>query len=265
MRPAAFLFFVATTALSLACATAQENPGSPLDAHAHGDDSHADLGVGSDGTTPLDVGDGAHDSAATDTSIGSDTAIEASADSAVDSHIDSFIVDSFVVDSFVDSGVDTTPDAVVVDAPPLDGGTTVVFPSTTSKTYNTATGGTTGTLGAGGGGAFFVTGTYCEQSFPGPVTVSRLDMNFRMSDLTTGCSAGKTLTWAVSLNGTKVGSYNFTSTSPAHGDRTLVESYTFAPVAAVTGSFTIRITATSTVCPGGSSWNWYPGGSATMY
>ena len=244
--------------LTVACATAQD-PSESVDAGAHGDTSHADLGV----VVDSGPGDDTHFDAGADTFIGADTTVDDSFvgfDSGVDSGVDTGIDTG--IDTGVDSGVDTTPDAIVFDSP-LDGGTTVTFPSTTSTTYNTATGGTTSTLGSGGGGAFYVTGTYCEQSFPRATSVSRLDMSFRMSDLTTGCSTGATLGWDVSVNGTKVGSYSFVSAS-SFGDRSIVESYTFASIAPVGGNVTLRITATSTVCPGGSSWNWYPGGTATM-
>ena len=242
---------------TLACATAQD-PSESVDGGAHGDTAHADLGVGTDSAANDDTNDARVDSGGgSDTAIGSDSTID---DTFVDTGVDSGVDTGF--DTGVDSGVDTTPDAIVFDTP-LDGGTTVTFPSTTSTTFNTATGGTTSTLGSGGGGAFYVTGTYCEQSFPHATSVSRLDMSFRMSDLTTGCSTGATLGWDVSVNGTKVGSYSFVSAS-SFGDRSIVESYTFGAIAPVAGNVTIRITATSTVCPGGSSWNWYPGGTATM-
>ena len=47
---------------------------------------------------------------------------------------------------------------------------------------------------------------------------------------------------------------------------TISESYTFGAVAGTSpgDSYTMRYESTHTVCPGGSSWNWYPGGSVTM-
>jgi hypothetical protein len=43
------------------------------------------------------------------------------------------------------------------------------------------------------------------------------------------------------------------------------QTYSFAPIAPISGQVTIRLEATSTVCSGGSSWNWYPGGTAILY
>jgi len=137
--------------------------------------------------------------------------------------------------------------------------TTVVFPQTTSKVY------TGTTLGTGGGGVHYISGEYVEDSYARTVATTKLDLNFKMSDLTTGCSVGATLNWAVKLNGTTVGTYSFVSVSGGFGDRTITKSYSFASVAPVAGKFTIRLEATSTVCGGGSSWNWYPGGSAKLY
>jgi hypothetical protein len=239
----------------IACATALENDGTSSDS-GHGD-AHGDVGVGGDSSADSATSGDTHDGAIGDGGI--DTAIPPSDTSSVDSGIP---IDSTTIDTGVDTGHDTAPDVVVIDAP-IDGGTSVEFPSATSTTYDTAGGGSS-TLGVGGGGRFYVTGTYCEQAFPHAASVSRLDMNFRMSDLTSGCSTGATLSWNVKVNGTVVGSYSFVSGATGFGDRTIVESYTFAPVAAVGGNVTLRIEATSTVCPGGSSWDWYPGGTATM-
>ena len=80
---------------------------------------------------------------------------------------------------------------------------------------------------------------------------------------TTYCSVG-TLSWAVKVNGTTVGSYSFAGGSGGT-DKTIKESYSFSAIALVSGQITIRLEATTTVCSGGSSWNWYPGGTATVY
>jgi hypothetical protein len=65
------------------------------------------------------------------------------------------------------------------------------------------------------------------------------------------------------VNGTVVGTYSwFGGLGP--GTQTITQAYTFAPIAATAGSYTIEYIATSTVCPGGGNWDWIPGGSATM-
>jgi hypothetical protein len=262
----ALRFFVATAIIAIslapiACATAEDNSGTSFDG-GHGDTAHGDVGSGSDTDTTGDssTSSDTRDGGSGDTGGGIDTfsADTSSIDTTVS--IDTAIDDTGI-DTGHDTGVDTTPDSVFFDSP-LDGGTTVEFPSASSTTHNSI--GTLSTLGAGGGGAFYVTGDYCEQTFPRSTTVTRLDMNFRMSDLTSGCAVGATNTWNVKLNGTVVGSYSWVSESPAHGDRSIVESYTFAAVSPVAGNVTIRIEATTTVCPGGVSWNWYPGGTTTM-
>ena len=240
------------------CATATDL-GEPFDS-GHGDAAHVDQGAGdtattNDSGTNVDTGGGGDTASSPDTG-GIDTSVDTSIDSGVDSGIDTR------VDTGVDSGIDTAPDVIVADVSTDGGVTTVTFPDTTSTTYDSVDG-VKSTLGSGGGGVFYVSGTYCEQTFPRATSVSELDLDFRMADLTTGCSTGATLSWNVEVNGTVVGTYSFVSASD-FGDRTIVESYTFAPIAPVSGGFTLRLEATSTVCSGGSSWNWYPGGTATM-
>jgi len=64
------------------------------------------------------------------------------------------------------------------------------------------------------------------------------------------------------LHNTVVGSYSWVSASAS--SHTVSETYTYAAIAPVAGEFTIEMIATSTVCPGGGSWNWNPGGTATI-
>jgi hypothetical protein len=137
--------------------------------------------------------------------------------------------------------------------------TTVTFPSTTSTTHDGAGGGDA-PLGAGGGGKFFVSGSYVEETFPRTAPITRLDLNFKMSSLLSGCAAGSAVHFNVEVNGTVVGTYYFSGT----GDVPVTESYTFAAITPSSGNVTLRYETTDTVCSGGSSWNWYAGGTATM-
>ena len=161
-----------------------------------------------------------------------------------------------------DAGFDAGRDAGVDagrDAGPPGVGVSVEFPSMTSSTR-------TGTLGAGGGGAWYVTGDYIQQTFAGTglAAITRLDVSFEMDDLTTSsaCPVGP-LSWNVLVNGRVVGAYGYAG-GAAMGRIRISMSYTFASVAAAAGAFTLRYEATSTVCPGASSWNWFPGGNATL-
>jgi hypothetical protein len=144
--------------------------------------------------------------------------------------------------------------------------TDVAFPSTTS----TVSGSMSGTLGAGGGGRFYVNGDAVSQTFTRAAPVTKLTLSFRMSDYTSNwCTVG-TLTWNVLVNGTVVGNYSWLGgTTPWEfgvpgPDQSISKTYSFAAIAPVSGGFTLRLQATKTVCPSGGSWNWYPGGSASM-
>jgi hypothetical protein len=144
---------------------------------------------------------------------------------------------------------------------PVVSETTVAFPSSGSLLGGP---GASGTLGAGGGGRYFRIGNYVEESFARTGSVTGLSVNFRMSDATnTFCGAGTLLRWAVKLNGTTVGQYSWTQ-GTGTGDKTIIQSWTFAAVSPAGGMITIRYEALDTVCSGGGSWNWYPGGTATM-
>ncbi len=134
----------------------------------------------------------------------------------------------------------------------------VTFPSTGSAVGGP---GGVGTLGAGGGGGRYRTGDFVQETFTRTQSFSRVDVNFQMSDQTTGCAAGQPLSWNVLVNGVVVGTYGFAGGSGVN-PRTISRSYTFATQPA--GPVTIRYEATTTVCPGGASWNWIAGGSATI-
>ncbi|MEO7092771.1 MAG: hypothetical protein ABI175_05940 [Polyangiales bacterium] len=176
---------------------------------------------------------------------------------------DTATVDSSVADTAVpDTAVPDTsvPDTSVPDtSPPV---TTVTFPTATSTTYGLYTG--TGTLGTGGSSAaHWPSGEYVEQlySVPGPVT--KLDLDITMYDGTAGCAIGRSNSFAVKLNGTVVGSFSWVSTGGG-ATKTISQKYTFAAVPTSSGAITIRVESTSSVCSGGSNWNWNPGGTATM-
>jgi len=140
----------------------------------------------------------------------------------------------------------------------------VTFPSTTSIRSGPSSG-TPGPLGAGGGGTAFQIGDAVEQTFTvRPSSVNAIDVNFTMSDLTSGCAVGMAMSWNVLVNGTVVGSYGWAGGSGV-SPRAVMQSYTFAPVAPMmTNQFTLRFVAATTVCSGGSSWNWFPGGTVTF-
>ncbi len=82
-----------------------------------------------------------------------------------------------------------------------------------------------------------------------------------MTDVTAGCAVGQALSWNVLVNGIVVGTYGFAGGSGVN-PRTITGSYTFASQPA--GTVTLRLEATTTVCPGGSSWYWRAGGTATL-
>jgi hypothetical protein len=157
------------------------------------------------------------------------------------------------------------PDAGSVDAGPTLPGGDVAFP-TDASTSCYAMGGCM-PLRSGGGGVHYVSGDSLEETvtFAAP-SISGLSLSFDMDDLTAGCAVGAVNTFAVLVNGTRVGTYSFTSapSGTAVGRTSFNERYTFASIAG-TGAgdrYTVRLEATSTVCPGGSSWNWFAGGVA---
>jgi hypothetical protein len=238
------------------CATALEETFGP-GRDGGGDTSRFDAAIDRDAdgaTSDTAPGDSAKGDAGTDAPSG-------------DTRIDSAIGDTTTADTATaDTAVADTavPDTAVPDTSVADttGGTTVVFPTSTSSTYSSFTG--VVPLGSGGGSAFhYVTGDYVEQAYAVPAPVSALDLDITMHDATAGCAIGRTNSFAVKLNGTTVGSFNWVSTGGG-STKTVSQKYTFGAVALSAGKITIRIEATSTVCSGGSNWNWNPGGTATM-
>jgi hypothetical protein len=119
----------------------------------------------------------------------------------------------------------------------------------------------TGTLGAGGGGARFQTGDFLQETLTTVGPSAQVALSFQMSDVTSGCAVGQALSWNVLVNGVVVGTYGFAGGSGTN-PRTITGTYTFASIPA--GPVTLRLESTSTVCPGGGSWNWIPGGTASF-
>jgi hypothetical protein len=132
---------------------------------------------------------------------------------------------------------------------------TLAFPSSGSATP-------TGFLNGGGGGQFFNTGDFVTETFAatGLGSATSAHWTFTMSDYT---ASGVTSTFDALINGVTVGSYSFTSNCDICGTTESIDfSDSFAAIAGDT--YTLRIEATSTVFPGGGSWNWNPDGQVTL-
>lgn len=135
------------------------------------------------------------------------------------------------------------------------------FPSTTSSVRG-------GSLGTGGGGRFYQRGDYVTQTFKatGVDQVEEIEYEFEMDDQTSSSCTVGTLRFGIMLNGTEVEEYSYVGGS-ARGRITFKGTETFS---ALTGTGTdkddwvLRIEAKDTVCRGGSSWNWYSGGTITL-
>ena len=136
----------------------------------------------------------------------------------------------------------------------------VTFPSASSQV---GTVGFTGTLSAAraAGRRYFTTGDFVTETFTRTSAFSQLAVNFQIDDFTMGCAVGQALSWNVLVNGTVVGTFGFTGGSGVN-PRTITQNYTFASQPA--GNVVLRFQATSTVCSGGNSWIWVPGGTATL-
>jgi hypothetical protein len=139
--------------------------------------------------------------------------------------------------------------------------TNVTFPSSTS-TLSSSSSYCSGALGAGGGARCYIAGDAISETFSRSASATKLTVSFRMSDYTSSYCYVGTLTWSVLVNGVVVGSFSWTG--GFGGDKTISQTYSFAPIAASGGSFTLRYQANNTVCPGGGSWNYYSGGTATL-
>jgi len=142
----------------------------------------------------------------------------------------------------------------------------VGFPTSSATVCNAS--GYCRSLGGGGGGSYYRAGDYLQETLVGTgvSSITGLDLSFDMDDhTTTYCTVGL-LEWDVSVNGTVVGTYSYTGGSQL-GRISFNESYSFATIVGSgpnRDNYTIRLQATTTVCPGASSWNWFPGGTATL-
>jgi hypothetical protein len=122
-----------------------------------------------------------------------------------------------------------------------------------------------GVLGAGGGGAYFNAGDTLSEAFNTSLpVVTGANWTFTMSNYT---APGVTSTFNVLINRTTVDSYSFTSSCPPFSGycaetESFAFSESFAPISGP--NYRLALVATSTVYPGGGSWNWYPGGQVTL-
>jgi len=156
---------------------------------------------------------------------------------------------------------DGTEDGPEAEARTAGISTDLDFPSTTSSTKS-------GALGSGGGGRFFRTGDYVTETFKatGVPEVDELYYEVEMDDRTTSVCKVGTLRFSVMINGTEVDTYSYTGGSTL-GRIKFDDTVSFSKISG-TGSdgddYTLRIEAKDTVCPGASSWNWFPGGTFTL-
>lgn len=138
----------------------------------------------------------------------------------------------------------------------VGGPSTVTFPSATSTTWN---GTTTGTLSSSS--TFARKGSYVEETFPKSTAVSALSVNFTMADYVT-CAAMK-LDFTVTVNGTMVGTYSWTTGSTTYPN--VFQSWTFSPLGPLPSStVTLRYQLATEIPTGCGSITWGIGGSAKM-
>lgn len=135
------------------------------------------------------------------------------------------------------------------------------FPTATSSLFNTTS---TSPLGAGGGGGIFRQGSYVEQTFSdtGVTSVDALSFAFVMDDRTGSFCPVGTLDFDVKINGTTVGSYSYAGGTRL-GAFPVMGELTFPAVEGTGASaddYTLRLESAETVCSGGGSYNWFPGG-----
>jgi hypothetical protein len=153
----------------------------------------------------------------------------------------------------------------------LPTGTTITFPAKTSTTFRVSDM-KTGTLGDGGGRVFRSAGDYVQDTITRSTPITKVTVNFKMSDGTSDLCVVGTLNWNVYINGSVVGSFSWPggktpyvgASTPMGPDQTINKTIAFASIAPASGGFSIKFQATNTVCPGGGEWNWYAGGVATV-
>jgi hypothetical protein len=146
--------------------------------------------------------------------------------------------------------------AICSTAPVQAASVVLNFPSA-SSTLHTGSGNTT--LGTGGGGVAYQAGDYVAQTFTGTGLTNATSARFVFS-MDNYTSAGVLNAFDVLINGVDVGDYSFTSTGA--GKLNFDLTYAFASIAG--DSYSLMLRASSTVPPGLSSYNWLPGGSATL-
>jgi hypothetical protein len=146
---------------------------------------------------------------------------------------------------------------------------TVGFPSYASTTFQYYAGFVP--LGGSGQADHFKAGDYVAETFSGTglASVTSSHWVITMSDAT---AAGVVNTFDVMINGTKIGSYGWTSDNqPVNGflDQISFRHFDLAfntpPIAAdARDTYTLKIVATSNVPYDDASWNWYPQGKVTL-
>ncbi|MCA8961622.1 MAG: hypothetical protein KDC38_13955 [Planctomycetes bacterium] len=130
------------------------------------------------------------------------------------------------------------------------------FPSQDSMTSS-------GLLGPGGGGVFFISGQDIDETFLGTALSAASESHWVFS-MSTCTDPSVVNTFDCLINGVVVGSYDMVFPPAGSGISTVVidVEFTHAPIAGP--DYTLRIVATSTVPPGLCSWNWFPGGTVTL-
>ena len=112
----------------------------------------------------------------------------------------------------------------------------------------------------GGGGQGYIAGDGVKQTFSGTGLASATSAiwDFNMSNFTREDVINK---FDALINGVIVDSFYFVSA----GDSADVHFHFSESFAAIAGdSYTLELTATSTVFSGGGSWNFYPGGTVEL-
>jgi len=126
------------------------------------------------------------------------------------------------------------------------------FPSSDATTSN-------GLLGAGGGGIFFQAGKSITETFTSTGLSSAVSSTWEFS-MSNEMADTASASFNVLINGTVVDSFSF------DGSRGSIENITLTNTfSSISGdSYALSIVATSTVFPGGGSWNWLPGGTVIL-
>lgn len=148
----------------------------------------------------------------------------------------------------------TAADAQGPVGPPVPLPNQLEFPSEDSVT-------SAGVLGAGGGGAMFITDQQISETFnaPGIAPFTESQWVFQMSSCVDPTVVN---TFDVFINGVLIGEYEYQN--PTGGMVTIDFDLTFQHPLISGPDFTLSIVATSTVPPGLCSWNWFPGGLVTL-